>query len=319
MTLTSAAGMNLPVPLKYSFAATTLGKTEAPRWISTSDYANYLEGKALSASEASLFFPERNIGIAIDPRTHATVEGKLYQAEYLRMREGVSLAFAASCIVTGPSRQETDVFAQPPCDADSFALIVGGQQGIVRIRRTAQPLDLPDSSPAGGDGLVKWVLLTPALYPVIPANPAKGIAAHPGGWLPNWVDPDTGAVMLPRGELPNRADYRTRSEWRKAVANLPRFGATLVAARIGKPVAFSGWDLRTGPKPTQLAVPAGSVYVFKCNDDDEARDLVRTLSWNGGDGREPRNRRSTLLGEKGFGYGVCAPWTISDTPESLRP
>ena len=64
------------------------------------------------------------------------------------------------------------------------------------------------------------------------------------------------------------------------------------------PLVFSGWDQQTGPKPTMQAVPAGSVYVFQCADEAEARELAGSLSWP--------NRRSTRFGEKGFGVGVCS-------------
>jgi CRISPR/Cas system CMR-associated protein Cmr3 (group 5 of RAMP superfamily) len=74
--------------------------------------------------------------------------------------------------------------------------------------------------------------------------------------------------------------------------------ADLIAARVGKPIAFSGWDLQSGPKPTQLAVPAGSCYVFDCKTPESARALAKLL--------DPPNRRSSLFGEKGFGLGVCS-------------
>jgi len=77
---------------------------------------------------------------------------------------------------------------------------------------------------------------------------------------------------------------------------------------VVKPMAFSGWDLVTGPKSTQLAVPAGSCYVFECVDEAEASELVRALAWHGaGDGGDGvAIRRSTIFGEKGFGIGVCS-------------
>jgi hypothetical protein len=153
------------------------------------------------------------------------------------------------------------------------------------------------------------VLLSPAVFPAIPADSGKGIAAHPGGWLPTWVHPETGQVMLPRGDLPEREAFASRDAWRQAVARVPKSAARLVAVRIGKPLAFSGWDLQSGPKPTCLAVPPGSVYVFRCDGAAEARDLAQALAWNGGGGCEVRNRRSGLFGEKGFGLGVCVPLT----------
>jgi hypothetical protein len=56
-------------------------------------------------------------------------------------------------------------------------------------------------------------------------------------------------------------------------------------------------------------VPAGAVYYFKADSPEAARDLAAALNWHGsGDPTTIRNRRSTLMGEKGFGLGLCASW-----------
>jgi hypothetical protein len=96
--------------------------------------------------------------------------------------------------------------------------------------------------------------------------------------------------------------------------------ARLVAALIPKPTVVTGWALRDeelgnedkpGAKSTHLAVPAGAVYYFEADSANEANALAAALNWHGsGDGSEIRNRRSTLLGEKGFGLGVCGTWEI---------
>jgi hypothetical protein len=72
--------------------------------------------------------------------------------------------------------------------------------------------------------------------------------------------------------------------------------ATLIAACIGKAIAFSGYDSLGHEKPTELAVPAGSSYVFKCKTTDEASKLVEALNL----------KALSDLGEKGFGLGVCS-------------
>jgi CRISPR-associated protein Cmr3 len=37
--------------------------------------------------------------------------------------------------------------------------------------------------------------------------------------------------------------------------------------------------------------------------------LAAALNWHGEfNGREIKNRRSTLLGEKGYGLGICGTW-----------
>jgi hypothetical protein len=177
---------------------------------------------------------------------------------------------------------------------------------------------------------VKWVLLTPAIFPKIEEDTAKAIPAHPGGWLPNWVDQASGRVKLKfrTGEVRrrwNEAKQRTVREADQETA----IAASLVAARIPKPIPVVGWTerlhlladekshwIRTddenahGPRPTHLAVPAGAVYYFEADSPDEAHKLAVALNWHGCEPNPTtiKNRRSTLLGEKGFGLGVCGTW-----------
>lgn len=289
MDLVPSSGTNLPIPLTHAFRRRKLGKESLPAWISADNYQRYLAGGELDPEklkDSLLYSEERSIGIAINSETHATEDSKLYQAEYLRLRDGVRLAFCASCDLVPKGLGGTvDAFGKLGSPA---ALILGGQQGVATLRKHENALQLPTTTVASR--FLRWTLLAPAVFPAI--------NAHPGGWRPSWVDADTGQVMLPQGKLPEKSQFRSRDDWRRAVAACPKFSAKLVAARIGKPLAFSGWDLQTGPKPTQLAVPAGSSYVFECTDIAEAQALAIALN--------PPNRRSTLLGEKGFGLGLCS-------------
>jgi len=64
-----------------------------------------------------------------------------------------------------------------------------------------------------------------------------------------------------------------------------------------------------GAQSTHLAVPAGAVYYFEAHSAADAVKLANALNWHGTtEGQEIKNRRSTLLGEKGFGLGVCGTW-----------
>lgn len=98
-----------------------------------------------------------------------------------------------------------------------------------------------------------------------------------------------------------------------------------------------------GARATHLAVPAGAVYYFECHAEAFAQALAAALNWHGatdvatsvplvdtvaatvsvasgqtgrpahspqagGSGYSIQNRRSTLMGEKGFGLGVCSNW-----------
>jgi len=108
--------------------------------------------------------------------------------------------------------------------------------------------------------------------------------------------------------------------------------ARLVAAIVPKPIVVTGWALGIpgpeddhpatatvgGAKSTHLAVPAGAVYYFEADSPEAAAQLAATLNWHGGDTNdaEIKNRRSTLLGEKGYGLGVCGTWQFfENVPE----
>lgn len=313
MKLCETKGTNLPQPLTHAFISSQRGKVSPPQWLSLEEYGRYLKGHSFSFSQKALFDTEKNIGIAIDPTTHSTVESKFYQAEYLRLRPSAALAFCAECETYAHSdngRSGADVF-EKFAEAENISwdnggsadIIMGGQQGVVSIHTGNCKFDLPTSLNENGT-LIRWTLLTPAIFPALKENVARNIAAHPGGWLPTWIDPKSGQVMLPRGRI-ERQPGEDRESWRQRMNEAPKFTAKLIAARIGKPQAFSGWGLGTGPKPTMLAVPAGSVYVFDCPV-DERQELSHALSWNGGDGNEILNRRSVIFGEKGYGLGVCS-------------
>lgn len=180
--------------------------------------------------------------------------------------------------------------------------------------------------------LVKWIPLTPAIWPEIPNKDKKGnrVTPHPGGWLPNWVfvdwDSDTATIQSSSENgkvlLVNRAGKRTRrfdSATGKHVRTAETensIDAQLVAAIVPKPHIVTGWTVHheagngyEGAKHTHLAVPAGAVYYFECGTQESAQLLAAALNWHGKDDFTTiRNRRSTLLGEKGFGLGVCGTW-----------
>jgi CRISPR/Cas system CMR-associated protein Cmr3 (group 5 of RAMP superfamily) len=144
---------------------------------------------------------------------------------------------------------------------------------------------------------IKWALVSHAVFL--------------GGWRPDWIDESTGEVKLRKTAHMERMPEESRLEWRERLRQAPFIGAKLVAACVSKPIHFSGWDLTLestdkegrqklgGPKPTMLAVPAGSVYYFEADSDEDAKALVAALH-----GRT----RSDCMGEKGMGYGFCGTW-----------
>ena len=130
-------------------------------------------------------------------------------------------------------------------------------------------------------------------------------------WLPSWIDTETGAVMLK--VKTEREPNESREKWRERLASGSAIHAHLVAACIGKPIAFSGWDLHAGPKGSSgapkkmlLAVPAGSCYVFECESEEDVANLWNALDVQYG------KRLSSVYGEKGFGIGVCSSFLINN-------
>lgn len=290
MELVSADGTDMPKPLKYAFQAPVLGKQQLPPWLSEEDYKNYLNGETIEKpKEEKPCTADRNIGIAIDPETGTTGDGKLYQAEYLRLAKDITMAFSASCDIRAKNRKDAeryvDVFKKMALPAD---VVIGGQQGIARLKELKSGLNLPQAEPRSDSLKVRWTLLSPLV--------------STAGWLPSWIDEKDGKVMLK--VKTEREPNEPREKWRERLASSPEIKARLVAARIGKPIAFSGWDLQAGdkasagvPKKTLLAVPAGSCYVFECESFEDVKNLWKAL-----DGK----RLSSVHGEKGFGFGVCS-------------
>lgn len=127
-------------------------------------------------------------------------------------------------------------------------------------------------------------------------------------------------MLLKKGDT-RRRPREPREDWRHRVRDLDQLDCRLVAARLPKPIVLSGWSERLhllkdgqvterGPRPALLAASAGAVYYFEGKD---APALADALSWHGSKVHNPSgdriiNRRSTLMGEKGYGLGVCGTW-----------
>ena len=348
---------SLPPPLQYA-----VGNSQPPAkepagepWISREAFETYLgPDPAKLAPETSTHHflrdeeiadQEANLGIAIDPETqttgHGSAKGKIYSAHYLRLREGFRLGLLADARdkIDGDSNRRRDLIEALLTD-EPTQIVVGGQQRVCTAHREdASPtgLPLPRGLCSGFTQLpndkfaVKWVLISPAIWPEIPPRKKDQSeqVPHPGGWLPNWVflrsDPETGQ---PVGDDQNGRVLLTSGHgFRKAQrTKSPQGGkieAGLVAAMVPKPIVVTGWALPNeasdhpdgGAKSTHLAVPAGAVYYFEADSKADAEKLANALNWHGavsGDASKGfgtiKNRRSTLMGEKGFGLGVCGTW-----------
>ena len=268
-------------------------KREAPPWLPASEFVKYLSGGDVDVKKADgqpLYDVESRPGIAIDANT-GTVDvggedegGKFYIAEYMRLRPGVTMKGFARCSTRAHATAGVDVMEKFLQERSEFSFVFGGQRGVAINNGRRKERPFWQEFKRGEGTLVKWVLLTPAVFK--------------GGWLPDIVD-ENGRVCGKR-ERPRREDYASRAKWREAIAETPDISARLVAGCTGKPQTFSGWNERIGgPRPTMMAVPAGSVYWFKADSREDADALVRSLH-----GR----CRSSFYGEKGFGFGVCGTW-----------
>lgn len=285
---------DVPSPLKAGFADRTLDKKSYPRWISVADYTRYLQGEVGKnkgdekdepiGRDKALFQTEPRVCTTLDPATGASrrVEGKYssgqYEAEYLRLGKNVKM--------------RCEIETEKVDELNGRDVRFGGQGGLVRFTQVASEsisdvlAKLPQGQPTR---YVRWTLLTPALFT--------------NGWYPNWLeqaddhDKRSGKVMLPMDKVLRRPG-ETRAAYRKRlqVECRPFETAMLLAACIGKSIAFSGYDTADAEKPTELAVPAGSAYVFECKTEDEAGKLVEALNL----------KQLSDLGEKGFGLGVCS-------------
>lgn len=309
-------------------------KETAEPWIAAAAYADYLNLADSSSSKGffkddQVYQAEHNIGIGIDPDTDTQDGERFYSASYLRLRQNVQLGLIAQCLDKGQNGEITEndlIEVTFPKSGSNTCILAGGQQRTCTvIRSSGKTLPLPMGATITGTR-VRWVLLTPAIFPAIPANEEKGIANHSGGWLPTWIDSNTLKVQLKNPKESARKLKEGRAIWRRRVASLSTISAELVAATIPRALPVAGWAAANehdpdhgGARATHLAVPAGAVYYFEADDEDHAKSLAEALNWHGdsSQGAYIINRRSTLMGEKGFGLGVCGTWKPREIAKQL--
>lgn len=203
---------NLPLPLKYCVAnSTPPSKKKVGRWISLDGLRKYLcddTHPGCTITNDSVFLGESRPGVAIDPDSHAHVDGAFYQAEYLRLRQDVCFTAWVEAESKRYGRSDgVDLLKKILEQKRQIPIIFGGQRGVAYLSRsnngsgTGSILDVPCEIDAMGDR-VKWVLLTPALF-------------DGEGWLPDWVGPD-GRLML-RAIDPEERRGLSRKQWRARV------------------------------------------------------------------------------------------------------
>lgn len=221
-----------------------------------------------------LWEPEWRLGIGVDPQTQATVDGKIYAAEYLRPTK--KMAFAAQ-IVLGNQKDDEGIEL-----LSNGSLLFGGDRRLVHCENKGNliPKFAPPTASGDGSFIVKWTLLTPAIFK--------------GGSLPGWCMPQTPSTEWPQGRV---------CLW--GIDNsAPQ--AKLLTQQTGDPMIISGWDAVEGhPKASLKAVSAGATYWFHCDSAQTATQLAKKLH---------ASPRSDMFGEKGYGFGVCS---INETKINL--
>lgn len=346
----SSETSSLPAPLCYAVADTkSPTKAKAKRWLSEGALCQWagtaprdaLAGRVFQKNDDDIGAHEHQIGIGMDPQTGAQDGERFYSASYLRLLPGWQLGVLAAA---DDKEFHHDKYGRDLVRAllngHGAEIIAGGQQRVCSAKLDAgvgSRLPLPlgrreNFNPAETDWkgvmkkrfLVKWMLLTPAVWPEIEEGISRKrgtrVKAHPGGWLPNWICPITGTVLLQTITDEERRTRRQLNYDGSGYESQPNISARLVAAITGKPLAFSGHALphaeaeRAAPEPkqTHLAVPAGAVYYFEADSPEEATKLADALNWHGAhtSGTRLTNRRSTLFGAKGFGIGLCGTWNF---------
>jgi CRISPR type III-B/RAMP module-associated protein Cmr3 len=286
---------SLPEPLTHSLASVLPpAKDSAPgNWLRADAWGKYLRGENLRPDDfiADSDFGdfEASIGIGINPETGTQDGESFYSAHYLRLKDDWRLGVD----VSANDKEFGDLIEK--LLPEERLIVVGGQQRICTIKEAEKAMPFPQMDMELSECCcVKWVLLSPAVFPEI--------GGHRGGWLPNWIDAKSGEVML-KQSVERKRPGESRVDWRARVETAGSIDAKLIAAKIGNPVPISGWKLQTGSaKPTQLSVPAGSVYYFQCGTPEAAKQLARVLNYP--------NRRSTLWGEKGYGIGICSSFNL---------
>ncbi|MEI6890583.1 MAG: type III-B CRISPR module-associated Cmr3 family protein [Pontiella sp.] len=268
---------DLPSPLEMGLfkdpKGTSTKKTPNP-WISEKGLQAYLTGEIPKEEDPELFDVEARPGIGIDPQTLATEEGKFYLAEVLRLRDGVTLkGFACGEAVEA-------YFSE----ARNSEFIFGGQRGVAFLEAVRDGVKLPTFGRPTSIR-IKWVTLTPSIFT--------------SGWLPSWVDAESGKIVGVETTKPERKPRESRKDWR-ARFEKKEIPGKLIAACIPKPVPYSGWKAQCGqegPRPTRLCVPAGAVYYFETTNPAALTQFLNAKC------------KSDIAAEKGFGFGLCGSWT----------
>lgn len=300
---------SLPSALSLLVSDAKPSKRKTGEFISASAFLRYLGGTMPTPEDFADFSDfcsdENYIGIKVDTEKSVAEDGMFFSKTTLRMRRGSKISGYAKLV---NRKTKEDLLAGKV--SSSRDIRFGGEGGMCKMEfLPADEINLPYGASITSPR-VKFVLLIPAVFIA-----EEGCC---GGWQPNWIRFD--GVLNQYGVKLLDGPGEAKAKRLRVPVGRP-INARLVAVRTEKPLCIGGWgggsaDAKrpSGAKSSLLAVPAGSVYYFEADSVESANSLADALNWHGvnrGDGSDRRdfvNLRSALLGEKGYGIGVCGNW-----------
>jgi CRISPR type III-B/RAMP module-associated protein Cmr3 len=242
-------------------------------------------------------------GPLAEDRTHVRIEDETLAAEEGALFAAGRLAFDAPLDDAVEHGLAVEIEGADSLDL-SGVWRLGGKGSLVEAARTEpRATDFDAIRQAAietlgqAEGRFRWVLVTPARFP--------------RGWLPSFIA-DNGTGTFP----------------------FTNVQVHLRAAVVGRPMAYSGWDLaangssagrsRGEPRPTRLFVPSGSVYFFEVSGGgvEEARRIAER-AWlkplaevRIDEGSNPARRRAVAIDRAcGLARGMFGPWNWYDPEE----
>lgn len=173
-----------------------------------------------------IFVYEPRVGIALNPQTNTTEEGKLYMVNYVRLKDDWSFYAKIENLSALPKEGAirfggaSRVCYYKTLENDPFRFYTQENVEQKLKERISQTKEF------------KLVFLTPTIFK--------------NGWLPNNIKFES-----------NNNNYNY-------ILETPKIKAKLLTACLERPKYISGWDIANKkPKPLKKLVPAGSVYYFE--------------------------------------------------------
>jgi len=156
-------------------------------WLDDEGWQAYLENRESSKGfwkNTDFFQTEPTIGIGIDPESGTTCEGQIYSASHLRFKDQCRLVSFAELPHSHKEGDRPDELARLFEEPAPF--ILGGENRTCSVEaRPVSEISLPIGPVIEGTR-VKFVLLTPTIFPHLGESEGKESAVDTGGWLPNW-------------------------------------------------------------------------------------------------------------------------------------